>query len=452
MLTLPLDLGRPPAGAKVPMANAILRRPRGRGAARSSCVLDDFGGARNVLPDAVHPTSAGMVEIADAAPRAPSAAAGGGHPELAEARGPTSREGPLPRLVRKATGGVTGGGGSWSAGDTVTSVVKRRRHHARRLPRRRRRRSTRETAQLGAGVCRIHSARRRRWRIGAERASSGSRCVLIAHAGIEIGDGAVLADEVVLDRLRTIARGRRRRPTRLQPLRGGSPRIRRPRRSHRRGRGAAAGARAWRGGAVVQWHARSGRDERGCPAASSRSRWPRTWPAHAEQDEDPRDRTSGAVGPRRRAARCRPRADRRGPGRAREAGRRAHPDRAPVQPAATPPSAWHAWVADMEGRTRSRAGRSPPVRSCSRCRSTRAGDPARPADPRGAPIQHATPARRAAGSRSIARCGMAGADVWHSSAPRRAPLRTDDGRPARRPVARPRARPRPGGGRPGDAA
>ncbi|MEA2386744.1 MAG: hypothetical protein QOJ22_918 [Thermoleophilaceae bacterium] len=69
VLTLPLDLGRPPAGAKVPMANAILRELAARHGA-VVCALDDFGGSRNVLPDAVHPTSVGMVEIADRAARA----------------------------------------------------------------------------------------------------------------------------------------------------------------------------------------------------------------------------------------------------------------------------------------------------------------------------------------------------------------------------------------------
>jgi acetyltransferase-like isoleucine patch superfamily enzyme len=52
-----------------------------------------------------------------------------------------------------------------------------------------------ETARLGEG-CRIH-ARGGVVRIGAD-AVLGDRCVLIAHAGIEIGERAVLADEVVL--------------------------------------------------------------------------------------------------------------------------------------------------------------------------------------------------------------------------------------------------------------
>ncbi len=62
----PHDLGRPPAGAKPREAGDVLREE----AARTGAVvadLRDFGGARHVLPDAVHPTSLGMVAIADAA-------------------------------------------------------------------------------------------------------------------------------------------------------------------------------------------------------------------------------------------------------------------------------------------------------------------------------------------------------------------------------------------------
>jgi acetyltransferase-like isoleucine patch superfamily enzyme len=71
-----------------------------------------------------------------------------------------------------------------------------------------------DSARLGRG-CRIH-ARGGEVRIGAN-AVLGERCVLIAHAGIDIGDGAVLADEVVAidfahahDDVET--------PVRLQPL------------------------------------------------------------------------------------------------------------------------------------------------------------------------------------------------------------------------------------------
>lgn len=83
VLTIPLDLGRPPAGAKVVTANEILRRLAARHGA-VLCPLDDFAGARFVLPDAVHPTSAGMVEIAA---RAADALGAGRSPrDLAEER------------------------------------------------------------------------------------------------------------------------------------------------------------------------------------------------------------------------------------------------------------------------------------------------------------------------------------------------------------------------------
>ena len=62
VLTIPLDLGRPRAGGDVEVANRILR-----GLDAELCPLDDLRGARVVLPDAVHPTSPGMVEIADRA-------------------------------------------------------------------------------------------------------------------------------------------------------------------------------------------------------------------------------------------------------------------------------------------------------------------------------------------------------------------------------------------------
>jgi lysophospholipase L1-like esterase len=68
-LTIPLDLGRPRAGAKVGDANRVIR---GAAAATGAVVvaLDDLRGPRAVLPDAVHPHAAGQVEIADRAARA----------------------------------------------------------------------------------------------------------------------------------------------------------------------------------------------------------------------------------------------------------------------------------------------------------------------------------------------------------------------------------------------
>ena len=66
MLTLPEDLGRPTAAPKPALANAAVRRV----AARHGAVLadlSDFGGWTNVLPDVVHPTALGQLEIADRA-------------------------------------------------------------------------------------------------------------------------------------------------------------------------------------------------------------------------------------------------------------------------------------------------------------------------------------------------------------------------------------------------
>jgi lysophospholipase L1-like esterase len=62
LLTIPEDLGRPRAGADVVTANRIIRA-----VGEEVCALDDLAGSRWVLPDAVHPTSPGMVEIANRA-------------------------------------------------------------------------------------------------------------------------------------------------------------------------------------------------------------------------------------------------------------------------------------------------------------------------------------------------------------------------------------------------
>jgi lysophospholipase L1-like esterase len=69
MLTLPHDLGRPTSAPKPLAANAAVLRV----AARHGAVvadLADFGGWTNVLPDAVHPSALGQLEIADRAARA----------------------------------------------------------------------------------------------------------------------------------------------------------------------------------------------------------------------------------------------------------------------------------------------------------------------------------------------------------------------------------------------
>jgi len=67
--TLPLDLGRPPAGDKVAALNAVVRA---RAAAHGAVVveLDDLRGWRLLFPDAVHPTALGQLEIAERAARA----------------------------------------------------------------------------------------------------------------------------------------------------------------------------------------------------------------------------------------------------------------------------------------------------------------------------------------------------------------------------------------------
>jgi lysophospholipase L1-like esterase len=61
--TVPLDLGRPRAGAKVAELNAIVRSAA---AARDAVIvdLDDLRGWRLFFPDAVHPTALGQLEIA----------------------------------------------------------------------------------------------------------------------------------------------------------------------------------------------------------------------------------------------------------------------------------------------------------------------------------------------------------------------------------------------------
>ena len=78
--TIPTDLGRPRAAPKPQAASAILRTAAARhGAAIAD--LDDLAGPPWVLPDGVHPTAVGQLEIADraaralGAPRAPSSRA-----------------------------------------------------------------------------------------------------------------------------------------------------------------------------------------------------------------------------------------------------------------------------------------------------------------------------------------------------------------------------------------
>ena len=64
--TIPVDLGRPRAGARVADANARIRRAAGdHGALAVS--LEDFGARNRVMVDAVHPTAFGQVELAERA-------------------------------------------------------------------------------------------------------------------------------------------------------------------------------------------------------------------------------------------------------------------------------------------------------------------------------------------------------------------------------------------------
>jgi hypothetical protein len=78
LLTVPADLGRPRAAPKPRTANAIIRRAAGEVGA-VVVDLEDLAGAPWLLPDAVHPTAVGQLEIADraarvlGAPRLPSA-------------------------------------------------------------------------------------------------------------------------------------------------------------------------------------------------------------------------------------------------------------------------------------------------------------------------------------------------------------------------------------------
>jgi lysophospholipase L1-like esterase len=69
LLTLPEDLGRPSSAPKPSLASAAVRRVAARHGAMLAD-LSDFGGWTNVLPDVVHPTAIGQLEIADRAARA----------------------------------------------------------------------------------------------------------------------------------------------------------------------------------------------------------------------------------------------------------------------------------------------------------------------------------------------------------------------------------------------
>jgi lysophospholipase L1-like esterase len=69
LCTLPADLGRPRAAPKPRVASAIVRTVAGDHDAVLA-ELDDLAGPPWLLPDAVHPTARGQLEIADRAARA----------------------------------------------------------------------------------------------------------------------------------------------------------------------------------------------------------------------------------------------------------------------------------------------------------------------------------------------------------------------------------------------
>ena len=68
LCTIPADLGRPRAAPKPRAASAIVRRIAGDVGA-TVVELEDLSGAPWLLPDAVHPTAVGQLEIADRAAR-----------------------------------------------------------------------------------------------------------------------------------------------------------------------------------------------------------------------------------------------------------------------------------------------------------------------------------------------------------------------------------------------
>src|SRR4051794_6420558 len=95
--TLPLDLGRPRAGAKVATANAAVRSCAARHGA-AVVALDDLAGWRLLFPDAVHPTALGQLEIASRAAevlgfeRRPAAVAGARRGLVADLRYASTRQ------------------------------------------------------------------------------------------------------------------------------------------------------------------------------------------------------------------------------------------------------------------------------------------------------------------------------------------------------------------------
>jgi lysophospholipase L1-like esterase len=64
LCTVPRDLGRPRAAPKPAEASAVVRAVAGEGTGAIVVDLDDLAGPPLVLPDAVHPTALGQLEIA----------------------------------------------------------------------------------------------------------------------------------------------------------------------------------------------------------------------------------------------------------------------------------------------------------------------------------------------------------------------------------------------------
>jgi lysophospholipase L1-like esterase len=105
-LTIPLDLGRPPAPPpRIAAANRVIA---GRAAARGASVVDlsDLAGWKLVLPDTVHLTAAGQLEVARRAARVLGAPDPGALAEVGEGLGATARYALSGRAVAVGRDGV----------------------------------------------------------------------------------------------------------------------------------------------------------------------------------------------------------------------------------------------------------------------------------------------------------------------------------------------------------
>ena len=112
LCTLPADLGRPRAAPKPRAASAIVRAVAGDHDA-ALADLDDLAGPPWLLPDAVHPTARGQLEIADRAARALGAATLPS--SLIEVHELAPRPRPLRRPLGRDAGRATCAGARWSA-------------------------------------------------------------------------------------------------------------------------------------------------------------------------------------------------------------------------------------------------------------------------------------------------------------------------------------------------